>query len=161
MPVVEGPPQPWDDMAYAERKSYMMRTVRPTMAKLFRAYDPVEFANFGCHTCHGEDLNERHHEMPNALPLLWPTGTPEQRQTVDNHPKMVKFMFNRVRPTMRDLLGLQDYDPEAGEGFGCFSCHPRGDAQGPGGTEEPPPADAMPPPSEMPPLTDMPSPVDP
>jgi hypothetical protein len=114
-------------MSHDERKDYMMRRVRPTMSKLFRAYDPVRFADFGCHTCHGRDLNERNHRMPNALPKLWPTGTPQQRRTVEEHPQIVKFMFSRVRPTMRDLLGLDDYDPETGEGFGCFNCHPRGD----------------------------------
>lgn len=131
MPEVSGPPQPWDDMTYADRKQYMMRTVRPAMAKLFRAYDPVEFADFGCHTCHGRDANERRHEMPNQLPKLWPTGSPEQNRTVREHPRMVKFMFNRVRPAMRDLLGLEDFDPDTGQGFGCFNCHPHGDAPNP------------------------------
>ena len=116
-------------MAYGARKDYMMRSVRPTMARLFRAYDPLRFADFGCHTCHGPDANERHHRMPSRLPPLWPSGTPERRATADEHPRMAKFMFSRVRPTMRDLLGLDDLDPQSETGFGCFNCHPRGDRE--------------------------------
>jgi hypothetical protein len=115
-------------MGYDERKQYMMRTVRPTMARLFRAYDPVEFAEFSCSTCHGEDAHARRHEMPSVLPTLWPTGSIQQKRTVDRHPRTVKFMFNEVRPAMRDLLGLEDFDPETGTGFGCFNCHPNGAA---------------------------------
>lgn len=125
---ITGPPKPWADMDYEERKQYMMRTVRPTMAKLFRAHDPAGFAQFSCSTCHGDDAHARRHEMPNALPALWPTGSIQQKRTVDRHPKTVKFMFNEVRPAMRDLLGLEDYDPETRTGFGCFNCHPHGDA---------------------------------
>jgi hypothetical protein len=144
LPVVHGPPDPWDDMAYGARKDYMIRSIRPVMAKLFRGYDPLRFADFGCHTCHGPDANERHHEMPNQLPPLWPTGSPEQQQTVALHPEIARFMFNRVRPTMRDLLGLDDFDPETGTGFGCFNCHPHGDTPARASPEPASPAEPEP-----------------
>ena len=123
---VSGPPKPWIEMDFDERKTYMSEKVMPVMAPMFQSYDPGEFAAFSCDTCHGDDMRERAFAMPNpGLPALYPTGTPEQRQMVEEHPEMVRFMFNDVLPTMQTLLGAEAVDEETGLGFSCFACHPR------------------------------------
>ena len=63
--------------------------------------------------------------MPNPdILVLHPTGSAEQKAMVEQHPKMVRFMFNHVLPTMQDLLGAPDYDEATKSGFSCYACHP-------------------------------------
>lgn len=146
--AISGPPRPWADMNQADKRRYMAEVVEPAMRPLFQEYDSQRFADFGCETCHGSDMVARQFDMPNpAILALHPSGTPEQRQTVDRHPRMVRFMYNRVVPRMQRLLGMQAFDATTGEGFSCYQCHPRGgeppatppagdpapDDQGPGG----------------------------
>lgn len=124
---VSGPPRPWGEMSTADKRRYMAEVVEPAMRPLFQQYDDRRFADFGCETCHGTDMVARQFEMPSPHILaLYPSGTAEQRQTVDRHPRMVRFMYNRVVPRMQRLLGMQTFDPATGEGFSCFHCHPRG-----------------------------------
>lgn len=123
---ITGPPKPWLEMTFDERKRYMGEQVMPVMAPMFENYDMGEFSGFSCDTCHGEDMQERAFAMPNpGLPALHATGTPEQQQMVEEHPEMVRFMFNDVLPTMQTLLGAEPFDEETGLGFSCFACHPR------------------------------------
>lgn len=125
-PEVTGPPKPWVEMTFDERKRYMGESVLPAMAPLFRDHDPAEFAAFSCDTCHGADMRERAFAMPNPeLPALYPSRTPEQLAMVEEHPEMVRFMYQDVIPTMQTLLGAQPYDEETGTGFSCYACHPR------------------------------------
>jgi hypothetical protein len=103
----------------------MTRYVAPAMADLFAAYDGERYAGFGCATCHGPDASARHYEMPNpSLPVLYPTGTVGQMQTVDRYPDGVRFMYNQVTPAMRQLLGAPEFDEATHAGFTCFACHP-------------------------------------
>jgi hypothetical protein len=99
--------------------------VLPTMADLFAEYDAERFANISCKTCHGNDASAVGFHMPNQLPTLWPSRTPEQRHMVELHPDMVRFMFNRVLPTMTKLLGQPGWNNDDQTGFSCFNCHPR------------------------------------
>lgn len=139
-PEIGPPPEPWEQMSFDERKRYMGRQVMPVVAPMFEAYDPEAFAGFSCDTCHGEDMQDRGFEMPNpSLPALYPTGTPEQRQMVEEHPELVRFMFNDVLPTMQTLLGAEPYDEDTGTGFSCFSCHPHAEGAG-ASVDEPPDA---------------------
>lgn len=122
---ISGPPKPWAEMSDQERGHYMGEKVLPVMTDLFMAYDAHEFADFGCETCHGTNARAREFEMPNPeLPALYPTGTPEQHQMVQEHPNMVRFMFNKVLPTMQTLLGIEAYNEATHTGFSCYHCHP-------------------------------------
>jgi hypothetical protein len=123
--TIEGPPRPWGEMTHEERGAYMARAVVPRMGALFAEYDAERYADLDCSTCHGPDASARGFEMPNpSLLPLSPSGTEGQRHTVDQYPEGVRFMFNRVVPTMRALLGEPEFDPATGEGFTCFDCHP-------------------------------------
>lgn len=119
------PPRPWAEMSAEERGRYMAEVVLPYFRALFQEYDAERYADFGCQTCHGAAMNERGFAMPNPdLMPLHPSGSPEQRQMVEEHPRMVRFMFNHVVPAARAAVDGAPYDPETREGFGCFSCHP-------------------------------------
>ena len=125
---VAGPPKPWAEMTTDERGAYMAEHVLPTMTELFTAYYPERYADFSCKTCHGGDAREVSFHMPNGLPPLWPSGTPEQQQMVREHPDMARFMFNRVLPTMTQLLGQPAWDNVEKTGFSCYNCHPHAES---------------------------------
>ncbi len=118
------PPMPWAEMSTEQRGRYMADVILPYFRTLFQEYDAERYASFGCQTCHGANMNERSFAMPNPdLMPLHASGTPEQRQMVEEHPRMVRFMFNHVVPAARAAVGGAPYDPETREGFGCMSCH--------------------------------------
>ncbi|HJK94835.1 MAG TPA: hypothetical protein RMH85_13450 [Polyangiaceae bacterium LLY-WYZ-15_(1-7)] len=118
-------PKPWEEMTAQEKGQFMGDEVLPYMRALFQEYDAERYADFGCATCHGADMNARGFAMPNQdILALHPSGSPEQRQMVEAHPEMVRFMFNHVLPAMRDMIGAEPYDAETGEGFSCYTCHP-------------------------------------
>ena len=120
------PPKAWAEMTMEEKGAYMGAEVMPYMRELFTEYDDDEFEGMSCATCHGPDAHERNFAMPSpSLPELHESGTPEQREMVEEHPEMVRFMFNHVVPAMRTMLGEEEYDPETGEGFSCYFCHPK------------------------------------
>lgn len=124
-------PTPWAEMSHADREAWMMAEVQPRMGALFREYDADAYASTGCASCHGADAAQHGFHMPsNALPALPATGTPEQRQMVRQYPQMVRFMFQRVLPTMQALVGAPPYDEATGEGFSCYSCHPHAGDEG-------------------------------
>jgi len=118
-------PKPWEEMSKEEKGRFMGESVLPYMKELFAEYDAEAFGTMNCATCHGPDMQARGFEMPApSLPPLHPSGTPEQRQMVEDHPRMVRFMFNHVVPAMRTMIGEAEYDAETGEGFSCYFCHP-------------------------------------
>lgn len=119
------PDTPWDQLSFDERKKYMGDHVLPAVGAWFEQYDPERFAGFSCDGCHGPDMVARKFAMPNpSIMALHPTGTEEQKQMVRDHPEMVKFMFNKVLPATRTLLGAAPYDAETQQGFSCYACHP-------------------------------------
>jgi hypothetical protein len=115
-------------MTTDEKRTYMADHVLPTMTDLFTEYDPVRYADCSCKTCHGGNAREVGFHMPNGLPPLWPSGTPEQQQMVREHPAMARFMFNRVLPTMTQLLGQPAWDNVEKTGFSCYNCHPHAES---------------------------------
>jgi hypothetical protein len=124
-PALTPPERPWAELDHEARAQHMRRHVVPAMTELFAAYDPARYGDFGCPTCHGPDAAARGWEMPSpSLPVLYPTGTVGQMQMVDRYPEGVRFMFNRVTPAMRALLGASEYDEATHTGFTCFACHP-------------------------------------
>lgn len=127
-PEPASPSKPWAELTFEERKAHMRDAVVPVMTPLFLAHDEVRYANFGCRTCHGPDARALNYAMPSpSLRTLYPSGSREQIETVEQHRAMAVFMFQRVTPTMRNLLGAPTYDAATGEGFTCFYCHPRGE----------------------------------
>jgi hypothetical protein len=123
-----GPPRPWAELSQEEKRDHMADHVVPAMTERFRSWDAARFANFGCPTCHGSDMAARSFAMPNpSLPALYPTGSQEQRDTVERYPDGVRFMYQVVVPDMGTLLGIPPYDEATGEGMSCYHCHPRGE----------------------------------
>jgi hypothetical protein len=121
---LHGPPRPWARMNARARDEYMEHAVLPAMAELFRAYDPQEYAQVRCSTCHGQNARQVRFRMPNALPGLHAWGTPQAQQQAAQNPRLMRFMAERVTPAMAQLLGVPRYDPQTHQGFGCFNCHP-------------------------------------
>ena len=127
-PATPGSKIPWDDMTKVQRGKYMKTVVTPRMKSVFQAFDPVEFKNFNCATCHGKNAEKRKFQMPSSHVHHLPS-TPEAFQAVmakePTWPKWVEFMSKKVQPPMADMLGQPVFDPKnprAG-GFGCMACH--------------------------------------
>ena len=127
IPTAEG----WETMEHGDQMAWMDQEVRPRMATMFQEFDSERYAEFTCATCHGEGASEHGFAMPsNSLPALHATGTPEQQQMVSQYNSMIRFMFQRVLPTMQTLVGGAEYDEETQEGFSCYSCHPHAGDEG-------------------------------
>jgi len=124
----EGPPKPWKEMSYKEKKSYMRTAVMPALKPVFKAFDAKKFKTFQCDTCHGKDGAERKYKMPSndihALP-----NTPEDFQAMmkkmPEWPKWTDFMVKSVEPAMGKVLGVAIYNPEKPDenAFACKNCH--------------------------------------
>ena len=126
---ITGPPRPWEEMSFDDRRQYMVDEVLPRMAPLFEEHDAERYAGFSCDGCHGADMRDRNFEMPNpGILALHPTGTEEQEQMVRDHPETVRFMFNHVLPTMQQLLDAPDFNAETGVGWSCYGCHTSGES---------------------------------
>lgn len=121
---LHGPPRPWARMSHRERERFMDETVMPVMSALLHAYDAQHFAEVRCSTCHGTNARQVHFHMPNSLPALPAFGTEASQRMMAEHPRMMRFMRERVTPVMTQLLGMQSYNPETHQGFGCLGCHP-------------------------------------
>ncbi|MFW6197618.1 MAG: hypothetical protein ACOC5B_02020 [Myxococcota bacterium] len=119
-----GPPQPWEDMTFEERKDHMKLAVLPAMENRFQEFDPDAYADFGCESCHGEDPEGDDFAMPNSdLPVLPSPESSEWTEMTSEPSSVVHFMMEDVVPDMATLLGEPTFDPETGEGFGCLDCH--------------------------------------
>lgn len=112
----------FDDMKPGEQMAFMKDVIVPEMTKVFQAYDPKEFAEVGCVTCHGSRAKKGDFSMPNEeLPPL--DVSDHLADEAKAHPEMMKFMMEKVTPTMAKLLGEETFNPETGKGFGCLGCH--------------------------------------
>jgi hypothetical protein len=38
-------------------------------------------------------------------------------------PQVTQFMATKVKPTMAQLLGMEEFTPDHPSGFGCYQCH--------------------------------------
>lgn len=124
-PSVPSPPRAWDSMTHDNKVGWMAREVLPRMSAEFQEHDGARFADFTCASCHGPEPASRNFEMPSlALPALPPTGSAEQQQMVRQYQPMLRFMFNRVLPTMQTLTGRPEFEPGVEGAFSCYSCHP-------------------------------------
>lgn len=116
-----GETKEFDDMSAPEKMNHMKTVVMPHMAKVFQEASAEEYADFSCTTCHGPGAKNGEFEMPSGtLPAL-------NKEEMDEHPEVTKFMAERVVPEMAKLLGEEPYNPETQEGFGCYDCHTKKD----------------------------------
>lgn len=115
----------WKDLPKEQRGKYMATVVVPRMRQVFQAFDPKEFAEFGCKTCHGKSARDRGFAMPSPeLPVL-PSSHEEFGEIMKAKPEWVKFMAEKVTPEMATLLGLKPFDPKTQQpgNFSCANCH--------------------------------------
>ena len=113
--TLEEPPS-WSEMSDTQKSSYMANEVTPAMAAIFKAYDPEEYADFSCATCHGSDAEANGFQMPSDIHEL-SVPPPE----VYAGPA-VEFMYTEVVPAMAGLLDM-DVNDGTNDGFGCYGCH--------------------------------------
>lgn len=118
--VADAEDVPWANMNREQRLAFMQQTVTPVMQTLFQEFDEDAFADFGCPTCHGADMEQVDFAMPNGIAPLDPT---QLGVIFASEEPMAQFMSQRVWPRMTELLQAQPYNPETHEGFGCLGCH--------------------------------------
>jgi hypothetical protein len=117
----------WKDMNHDERMAYMKKTVFPRMRAEFAAFDPKDFGEMNCATCHGDGAKDKTFKMPNPkLPKL-PGSEEGFKKLSEEHPDVTRFMMTKVVPQMAAFLGEEPYDPKTHQGFGCFRCHTKKD----------------------------------
>ncbi|MCH9685210.1 MAG: hypothetical protein K0V04_27490 [Deltaproteobacteria bacterium] len=113
----------WADKSFQQRKEWMGIEVLPKMKGLFQEYDNAQFKGFGCDTCHGDDGKDKEYKMPSDAIYPLPKADPITA-AMEYDEAVTKFMMERVVPETAALLDMEPYNPETGEGFGCFGCHP-------------------------------------
>lgn len=110
----------FDKLTHDEKVAFMKQKVMPAMKPLFQKFDPKEFKNFTCKTCHGKDPAKAKYEMPTTdLPKL----DFEAIKAGKEEPKMVEFMAKVVKPEMAKLLNEPEQSDTQPKGFGCLHCH--------------------------------------
>ncbi|MDB4991048.1 MAG: hypothetical protein JWN04_6226 [Myxococcaceae bacterium] len=118
----------WDKMNYEEKEWYMVGKVHPVMRQVFQTFNEKKYEGekFECTPCHGENPEQRKYKMPSAhlaaIPAYGSTGWHEMENT-----RLFKFMDQRVTPSMGKLLGKEAWNPQTGEGYSCWGCHPKAD----------------------------------
>lgn len=118
-----GPGVKWADKSFKQRQEYMGITFLKAQKKSFKAHDEAAFSGFKCQTCHGDDMKDTNFAMPSdsLLPLnpKDPVGA-----AMEFDEDITKFMLEQVVPESAKLLDMEPYNPETGQGFSCFGCHP-------------------------------------
>lgn len=140
----------WADLDRAGKVRFMKERVLPAARQLFATYDPERYAAIDCTLCHGDRALEGDYRMPNPdlLPLAFgpDSGYSELKK---RRPEIIAFMKQRLMPRMVELLGETPWSPDNPGGFGCWSCHSRGERIDPAALERkssraPPPPPAAP-----------------
>lgn len=117
---------PFYELSMEERGRYMSEVVVPAMNEVFAAAPESDRLprEVTCYTCHGENADEVGFEMPNTLYPLVPQEIGGMFTSDDEElAAIATFMAGPVEHAMAELLGLQPYDAQTGEGFGCLGCH--------------------------------------
>jgi hypothetical protein len=108
------------DLSFEEKEEFMKKKVMPVMKKHFQEFDPKEFKDFTCKTCHGKDPKKAKFKMPSPdVEKLDFAKLKEGKQ----HPKTAEWMGKVVKPEMAKLLNMPEYDDKTPKGFGCLHCH--------------------------------------
>lgn len=113
----------WAEKSFEQKKEFMGVVFYKEMKTKFQAHDSELYAKFTCATCHGEDAKEVNWAMPSdsILPL---SKTDPVGQAMEFDEEVTQFMVDVVVPESAKLLDMEPYNPETGQGFGCFGCHP-------------------------------------
>lgn len=113
-------PKAWTALETPEEKgAFMKDVVVPTVQELVRTHTGNAAAEVNCKSCHGQDPQAVGFKMPSPdLPALNPEGF-----FAEHNQDMVKFMAEVLTPKMVEVLGVEPYNPETHQGFGCFACH--------------------------------------
>ena len=119
-PVVSSTEAPkFDDLPKDKKVEVMATKVVPNVGKLFKEHDGKKYDKFGCVSCHGPQKKDDPHKV---LPkLTFSNGGFEKLSK--QKPEMMKFMGEKVVPTMASALGEKPFDPATKQGFGCGGCH--------------------------------------
>jgi hypothetical protein len=100
----------------------MMAKVVPNVGKLFKEQNAKKFGKFNCATCHGAAKEKSKEDPHKVLPKLTFSNGGYEKLTKEK-PEMMKFMNEKVVPTMAEALGEKPYDKATKKGFGCRGCH--------------------------------------
>jgi hypothetical protein len=112
------PDVPFEKLDQDQRAEFMKQKVVPVMKPLFQNHDPKDFAEFGCQTCHGEQVKDGHFDMPNAkLPKL------NFKDMSKFKKEDIEWMGKEIEPAMGKILNLPLYSEANPKGFGCLACH--------------------------------------
>jgi hypothetical protein len=110
----------FDKLSHEDKVKFMKQKVVPTMKPLLTEFDPKEFKNVTCKTCHGKNPQGTKYKMPSPdLPALDFDAIKAGKED----PKMVEFMANVVKPRMAKLLNEPEASEDNPDGFGCLHCH--------------------------------------
>lgn len=109
-------PAVWDEhsMTLEQQVAFMKTRVVPAMEPVFAEHEQGEF---GCKTCHGPDNKPPREFLPS---LMMKDG---HITAFQEEPEISQFMAEKVVPAMAGAFGLEPYNVETGEGFGCAGCH--------------------------------------
>jgi hypothetical protein len=120
----------WASLDFEGKRALMVEQVMPEMGTAFREFNAEEYAEFTCATCHMENFQEVNFSMPNGLAPLNPADIPGLGESSDeNVARTAQFMFQTVTPGMVRILGVEPYNMETHQGFGCLSCHATAEAE--------------------------------
>lgn len=110
----------WAAMTRDQKMEVMKKQVVPAVAAIWKE-SPKPDEKVDCLTCHGDSVLDGTFTMPNPeLPKLTPK---DNFAAHADEPEWLEFMSTKLLPTMRDTLGVDPYDPNTHEGFGCLACH--------------------------------------
>jgi hypothetical protein len=122
---VVGPPEvAWKDMTHEQQAKFMGAVVMPKFKPMFQSFDPKAFAEFNCHTCHGQGSVDKTFKMPNPAIYVLPEAPEDFQKLGTSKPGWMKLM-PQVEEEMAKTLGMKPYDPAAPDPsqFGCYGCH--------------------------------------
>ena len=116
----------WDAMTYDEKEWYMVGKVHPVMRQVFQTFNAKKYEGekFECVPCHGENPEQRKYKMPSDHLSPVPAFGSKDWHEMENS-RVFKFMNQRVTPSTGKLLGKEAWNPETGEGYSCWGCHPK------------------------------------
>lgn len=114
---INPPEQAWGEMSHEEKEFDMIGRFHPIYRELFQQQDAERWAEFGCETCHGPDMQERNFEMPAThLPPIPEPGSERYTRARGVLTDMYEFM-EQTTENMGTMLGDED--------FTCYGCHPQ------------------------------------
>lgn len=111
-------PEKWEKgMTKDQQIAFMKAKIMPAMTPVFQEHDAKAFEKFSCETCHGPE-----YKTPTEyLPAL--TMKDGKLTSFEEDPEVSKWMAEKVVPAMAAAMGMEPYNMETHQGFGCGGCH--------------------------------------